>query len=60
MYDYIKGRVTAAGNDFLVVENNGIGYRIYSSVNTLAKLQKNDDNTTLFTYLHVREDIMQL
>ncbi len=60
MYEYIKGKITAVGNDYLVVDNNGIGYRIYTSDTTLAGLKPGDDKKTIYTYLHVREDILQL
>lgn len=60
MYEYIKGNITNTGKDFLIIENNGIGYRIFTSNNTLAMYQKNDIKVTIFTYLHVREDIFIL
>ena len=60
MYEYIKGGVTVTGADYIVIENNGIGYKIYTSVNSMAKLQANDRDVLMHTYLHVREDIMVL
>ena len=60
MYEYIKGRVAATGADYIVIENNGIGFKIFTSVNTMAKVKINDSNVMIHTYLHVREDIMVL
>jgi len=60
MYEYIKGIVAATGIDYIVIENNGIGYKIYTSNNTMAKVNINDSNVMMHTYLHVREDIMVL
>ncbi|MDX1359503.1 MAG: Holliday junction branch migration protein RuvA [Clostridia bacterium] len=60
MYDYIKGSVVDSGTDYIVIENNGIGYRIYTSVNTMARFNKGDKDVRVHTYLHVREDIMIL
>ncbi|MCK5758675.1 MAG: Holliday junction branch migration protein RuvA [Clostridiales bacterium] len=60
MYEYIKGIVAATGTDYIVIENNGIGFKIFTSVNTMAKIEKNDSNVMMHTYLHVREDIMVL
>ncbi len=60
MYEYIKGIVVATGTDYIVIENNGIGFKIFTSVNTMAKVKINDSNVMMHTYLHVREDIMVL
>lgn len=60
MYEYIKGSVAAVSADYVVIENNGIGYKIFTSVNSMARLNVNDRDVKLHTYLHVREDIMVL
>jgi len=59
MYEYIKGNLKAKKHDYVVVENNGIGYKIYTSLNTIMKV-KTDEDILLYTYLHVREDAMIL
>lgn len=60
MYDFITGSVASVGSDCIVIENNGIGYRIYTSMNTISKVSVNDRDVRIFTYLHVREDILML
>lgn len=60
MYEFIKGTVVATGADHLIIDNNGIGYRIFSSVNTVSKFRAGDTGIVIHTYLHVREDIMML
>ncbi len=60
MYEYIKGSVAATGADYIVIENNGIGYKIFTSVNSMARFRANDNDVLIHTYLHVREDIMVL
>ncbi len=57
MYRYIKGEVTEKGDSFIVLENGGIGYKIYTSAITMAALS---GEATVYTYLHVREDIFDL
>src|SRR5690554_3752960 len=57
MYRYIKGVVTQISPQHIVVENGGIGYLVLSPVPYQYKI---GDETTLVTYLHVREDIFQL
>lgn len=35
MIDYIIGKVEQIGEDYLIVENNGIGYKINTSTNSI-------------------------
>lgn len=59
MYEYIKGELNYAGPDYLVIENNGMGYRIMtSSYSIQGSMHQNE--VTLFTELIVREDYMGL
>lgn len=58
MYYSITGTVQIKEN-FAVINAYGVGYMVYSSNSTLSKI-KNGDTITLYTYLHVKEDIMQL
>jgi len=59
MYEYIKGEIVSKKHDYVVVDNSGMGYKIFTSINTMSKLQTNEQ-ALLHTYLHVREDIMVL
>ncbi|MFA5340735.1 MAG: Holliday junction branch migration protein RuvA [Clostridia bacterium] len=59
MYEYIKGEVIAKKHDYVVLDNSGIGYKIFTSINTMSRLKLNDPSL-LHTYLHVREDAMIL
>ena len=58
MYYYIKGELILKDAGFVVVDNNGIGYKIFTSGYTMANLS--EKIVTLYTYLHVREDIFGL
>lgn len=58
MYHYIKGEVVLKDVGFVVLDNNGIGYKIYTSGYTISCL--NEKTATLYTYLHVREDVFDL
>lgn len=61
MYNYIKGRIVDVGLDRLVLENNGIGYEMGVSGNTLADASAAmGAEMKLFTYLYVREDTFAL
>jgi Holliday junction DNA helicase RuvA len=59
MYEYIKGKLISKKQDHVVIDNNGIGYKIFTSLNSMTKMQP-DDDVMMHTYLHVREDIMQI
>ncbi len=58
MYDYIKGIVTKIAENYAVLENNGIGYKIITTKNSLQSIK--DKSATFYTYLYVREDIFDL
>lgn len=60
MYDYISGRIVNKGTNYIVIDNNGIGYRIYTSSTTLENLAGVDKESTVFTHLYLREAIMDL
>lgn len=59
MYSYISGKIVDKTPTSLVVENNGIGYEIGVSGNTLYDLEIGEI-AKVYTYLYVREDEMSL
>lgn len=59
MISYIIGDIRAIGEDFFVIENNNIGYKIKSSLSTLALVELNNEYK-IYTSLQVREDDMSL
>ena len=60
MYAYIKGTLEIKASDHVVVEANGIGYRIFMSGNTIQRLGELNSNVKVFTHYHVREDNISL
>lgn len=60
MFDYIKGDVVEIGDDYIVVDNNGIGYLINTSKASTMDIGDDMKNRTIFTRLAVREDDMSL
>lgn len=61
MYSYIKGKLVSLNGDAAVLDNNGIGYKLFISHNTQGKLASFiQKEVKLFTYLNVREDAMEL
>ncbi len=60
MYSYISGKLVNVENNLVTIDNNGIGYEIACSVNSILKLPSVGSSISLFTYLYVREDEMSL
>lgn len=55
MFAYIKGTLAYKGNDSIVVETGGIGYRVTVPVTALETLKAGAE-LKVHTYLHIRED----
>ena len=55
MFNYICGRVAEKTESTVIVENNGIGWEIMTTANTLFNLTAGGE-VKLFTYLQLRED----
>lgn len=59
MLGFVSGKVVHLSEGIAVVENNGIGYELAVSSNTVNHLELEAD-AKLFTYLQVREDGLTL
>lgn len=60
MYAFISGKVDSIADGLVVIDNNGIGYNVFVSSNTLTRLPKIGETVKLFTYTYVKEDTFQL
>ncbi len=60
MIDSISGILTRKQPTFAIVDVNGIRYRIHITVPTYEQLPGPNTTVSLLTYLHVREDILDL
>ena len=60
MYYYIKGTLVQKSDNYIVVDANGVGYMIYTSQNSMENAGEVGKKITIYTYLHVREDVMDL
>ncbi len=56
----MKGIVAAIEENFLVLENQGIGYRIFTPASVLERYVRVGEEIKLHTYMHVREDAILL
>lgn len=59
MYEYLSGRVDYIGENYAVIDISGLGYRVFTSQNTMKGL-KLGEITKIFTHLIVKEDDLVL
>ncbi len=61
MFSYISGRIAEKGTNYVVVDVNGVGFKLYTSLNTLQDSAiSSGDKATLHTYMYIKEGIMDL
>ncbi len=60
MYAYIRGKIVTRQMDGLIVDNQGIGYRIMAAPGLLEKFPAKGEETLVHTHLYVREDVQAL
>jgi Holliday junction DNA helicase RuvA len=60
MYAFIGGKLEHKDIDRIVLDAGGVGYEIFVSPRTLSSMPSLGEPARVFTYLNVREDIMQL
>lgn len=60
MISYIRGILEAKEEGSIVVDHQGMGYQILVPASVLDILPDTGTEVKVYTYLHVREDLMQL
>lgn len=60
MIGYIRGSIEEIEEWGLVIDRGGMGFRIFMPGALLAQQVRIGDEVKIFTYLHVKEDAMQL
>ena len=60
MYEYIKGKYIGINKDYVIIENNGIGYKIFTSGATMAEMPRVSEEVQLYLEQIVREDFIGL
>ncbi len=59
MYAYLKGEINTLTPTTCILEVQGVGYHLQIPLSTFTALE-HQKQATVHTYLHVREDVMQL
>lgn len=60
MISYIRGELAEIGENHVVIDVGGVGYGIFMSGSDMSSLPKTGQEVKIHTYLHVKEDLMQL
>lgn len=60
MFAYIKGTLEIKGNDYVVIDVNGVGYKIFAPLSTIERLGDVGSIVKVHTHYHVREDNISL
>ena len=60
MYEYIKGTFEGINKDYIIIENNEIGYKVFTSGNTMASMVSKGEKVKVFVHQIVREDFIGL
>lgn len=59
LFDYIKGKISYISSKYIVIENQGVGYQVLCA-NPFLYQDVFGEETTIYTYHYVREDMMAL
>jgi Holliday junction DNA helicase RuvA len=60
MIGTLKGTIEYREDPFLIIDVNGVGYRVLVPVSVLSKINRTGDNIKLFIHTNVREDLLEL
>jgi Holliday junction DNA helicase RuvA len=60
MISYLKGALSEIKENHVIIEVGGIGYEVYLPSSAIMELPPVGSAIKLFTYLHVREDVIGL
>lgn len=60
MYAYVKGTLESISENQIIVDCHDIGYSIYVPASVISQLPPRGSEVKIFTYLHVKEDAMDL
>ncbi len=56
MIHYLTGKVVGRGENFAIIENNGIGFKVFLTSEALDKLPAAESEAKIFCHLYIREE----
>ncbi|MCH8986616.1 Holliday junction branch migration protein RuvA [Patescibacteria group bacterium] len=60
MISYLSGEVIIKKDSFIILDVQGVGYKVFISERTFDKIPDIGQNSKLFCHLHVRENMLDL
>lgn len=60
MFEYVKGPLKFIGSNYVVIEINGIGFKIFTRTNSVVGYKEKEDELKMYNYLNVRENEISL
>ncbi|MBU2635316.1 Holliday junction branch migration protein RuvA, partial [Patescibacteria group bacterium] len=60
MISYLNGKIIIKKDKFIILDVNGVGYKVFLSKKTLAKLPEIGEIVKVFCFLNVKENILDL
>lgn len=60
MFEYIKGLYKGINKEYVIVENMGIGYKVFTSGTTMSRMPKVDEEVVLYLVQIIRQDFVGL
>ena len=60
MFSYIKGTLEVKILNYIVIDVNGVGFKIFMSESAIQRLDETGKNVKIYTHMQVREDDISL
>ena len=60
MFSYIKGTLELKTLNYIVIDVNGVGFKIFMSESAIQRLDETGKNIKIFTHMQVKEDDISL
>ena len=60
MIGFLKGIVEIRNDPYIYIDVSGVGYKVLASGEVLSHIKNTGEKIKVFTYTHVREDILEL
>jgi Holliday junction DNA helicase RuvA len=56
----LLGKIVEKKENFFVIDVGGVGFKVFSNAETLYKLPSGGEGVTVYSHLHVKEDVLDL
>lgn len=60
MISHVMGEVLLKSDRFAIIDVSGVGYKVYISIDTMRRIGNKGESVSLWTYLAVRENALDL